>query len=343
MIAAVSGQARLDDILVEPACRLGRQQVGKNLHGGVLGVGAGRDVVRRHGKLEVAYPAQRDGTFAVLGGLGGVRLEELVGPRAVGARDDAELLLDDLDCPCGLEAAGDDEHGVVRLVVLAVEGLQPVDGHVLDVGAGTDRGVAVVVPEVGRRRDAGLQDADRVVLAALHLVTNHSHLGVEVVLGDEGIDHPVGFEVERPDQVVVVRREGLEVVGAVEPSRAIREGTAFGQFGGNVRMVGRPLEQQMLEEVGHARLAVALVARPHEVCDVHRDLLLALVREQQEAQAVGKPVLRDALDGGHLRGPGGLLGEGDEGRQAQHQGNEHGACRSDCNVRSHLSSKYQKR
>ena len=55
-----------------------------------------------------------------------------------------------------VELAGDDEHAVVGLVVLLVEGLQVFDRHALDVGAVADGGFAVVVPLVGgRHRCAG--------------------------------------------------------------------------------------------------------------------------------------------------------------------------------------------
>ena len=49
------------------------------------------------------------------------------------------------------------------------------------------------------RIDAGI------VLAHLELVADDGHLAVEVLLGDVRVDHPVGFEVERPLEVLVGR------------------------------------------------------------------------------------------------------------------------------------------
>jgi len=48
-----------------------------------------------------------------------------------------------------------------------------------------------------------LEDRGRVVLAELELVADDRHLGVEVLLRDVGVDHPVGFEVERPLEILV--------------------------------------------------------------------------------------------------------------------------------------------
>ncbi len=69
------------------------------------------------------------------------------------------------------------------------------------------------------------------------------------------------------------------------------------------------LEQHVLEQVRHAGLAVALVARADEVGDVDRDRRLGGIGEEQHAQAVGEQVFGDAFDGGDplrlARGAGG--------------------------------------
>ena len=57
-----------------------------------------------------------------------------------------------------IELAGDDEVGVVGLVVLLVEDGQVLDGHAFDVGAVTDDGLAVVVEVVGGGEDAFLEN-----------------------------------------------------------------------------------------------------------------------------------------------------------------------------------------
>ena len=69
-------------------------------------------------------------------------------------------------------------------------------------------------------------------------------------------------------------------------------------------MGGRALEDHVLEKVGHARLAVALVPRAHEDGQVDRHLGAGRIGEQEHAQAVFQAVLRDSLDRGDLLGAG---------------------------------------
>ena len=60
------------------------------------------------------------------------------------------------------------------------------------------------------------------------------------------------------------------------------------------------LEEHVLQQVRHARLAIAFVARAHQVSHVDRHLGLRSVGEKQDVQAVGQDVFGDALDGGDL-------------------------------------------
>ena len=160
----VGGQTRLDERLIEAPRGTGGQDVCHHVDGGEVLVRAGRHVIGRHRELDIADAPQGDGPLAVLGGLGGVRPEKLVRARAVRPREDTELLGDEFERPIRIEAAGDDEDRIVRLVVLPVEGLQPVDGHILDVRARADGGIPVVVPVVGGGQDPLLEYALRAVL-----------------------------------------------------------------------------------------------------------------------------------------------------------------------------------
>ena len=65
---------------------------------------------------------------------------------------------------------------------------------------------------------------------------------------------------------------------------------------GDVGVGGRSLEEHVLEQVGHAGLAVALVARADQDRQVDGDLGPRGVGEQEHAQAVVQPVLGDPLD-----------------------------------------------
>jgi hypothetical protein len=105
-----------------------------------------------------------------------------------------------------------------------------------------------------------------------------------------------------PTQIFIGRAEGLEVVGPVVPGRAVGARAVRGQLLGDVRVSGRPLEHQVLEQVRHTGLAVVLVAGTDEVGDVDRNRLLGRVGEEQHAQPVSEAVLGDSLDRGHAHG-----------------------------------------
>jgi hypothetical protein len=62
-------------------------------------------------------------------------------------------------------------------------------------------------------------------------------------------------------------------------------------------MLGRPLEDHVLQEMRHAGFAVALVPRTDEYGHVHRHLWARVIGIEQETQAVCELVLGDALDG----------------------------------------------
>ena len=139
------GLLGLDQGLVEPPRGLGIEDVAQDLHRGELGMRGGRDVIEQADQPDVADPAQRDESLAVLRRLLGVGLREL----AVGLGQRAKVFRDVFKCFLFVELAGDDEHGVVGLVEFLVEGPQVVDRHALDVGAVADGRLAVVVPLVG--------------------------------------------------------------------------------------------------------------------------------------------------------------------------------------------------
>jgi hypothetical protein len=230
-----------------------------------------------------------------------------------------------------VELAGHDQHGVVRLVVLRVEAAQRRHRHPLDVGARADHRLAVVVPEERRADEPGVEQLERLVLADLELVAHHGELGGQVLRQEERVHHAVGFHREGEFEVVAGRGQGLVVVGPIGVGRAVVVGAARLHDLPHVAVTLRALEQHVLEQVGHAALAVALVARADQVGDVDRDLVLRVVGEEQDAQAVVELVLADAFDGAELlrrrlgsRGGGGRGGGGRGGRRglAGAQGSE---------------------
>jgi len=115
------------------------------------------------------------------------------------------------------------------------------------------------------------------------------------------VDHAIRFQGKGPAQVRIRGPERLEVVGAIEGGLAIGAGAPLRQLLGNVGMAGRPLEEQVLQEVRHASLAVVLVPTAHQIGDVDGDGRFAGIREQQDPQAIGEAVLGDAFDAGEFR------------------------------------------
>ena len=89
--------------------------------------------------------------------------------------------------------------------------------------------------------------------------------------------------------------EGLEVVRAVEPGRAVESRAVLGQLLRDVRVLRRALEQHVLEQVRHAGFAVALVARAHHVRHVDRDRWLDWSGNSRTRRPL-RGVLGDALD-----------------------------------------------
>ena len=284
-------------------------------------MGCGRQVVVQADQARVADAAHHHFAFAVLHGLlrvGGLHrlgraLERTEGGHHLGQRLRR------------VDAAGHQQGGVVGAVVRAVEGLQPLDRHVFHVRAGADGGLAVVVPQVGRGRHALQQHAHRVGFARFHLVADHGHLAVEVGAAHVRVHHAVGFQRQQPVEVVFAGGEAAEVVGAVHPGAGVVADAATAHFTGDVVVVGRAFEQQVLKQVGHARFAVVLVARTHQVGEVHRDGGLGGVGEQQHAQAVFKPVFGDAFDGRDFDRALGRRGRLRAHRRGQRKGQQQGA------------------
>ena len=291
-------EARLDQPLVRAPRRAVADDQRDQLHRRIVGVRPRRRVIAEHHLRHAADAAQRDAALAVLHRVDRVQARQ----RALGLRDAAERLLDPAHHARRIELARDDQRRVVGLVVQAIERLQPADVDVLDVAARADRRLAVVVPLEHRGQRLLEQDAPGVVLAHLHLVAHHRHLGVEILARDERVDHRVGLPAEVPAQVVVVGREAGEVVGAVDPGRAVGAQPALGELGPHRAVRRRALEDQVLQQVRHAGLAVVLVARADVIGHVDRGRGLAVIGGQQDLQAVGQPVLADALDLGHRFG-----------------------------------------
>ena len=156
-----------------------------------------------------------------------------------------------------VELAGDHEVGVVRLVVLPVERLQPLDRHVLDVGPRADRALPVVVPEVRRRQHALARARPS---GSFSPVSNSLRTTVNSLsrsfLAMKELTIRSASSSSAQSQVLVGGRERLEVVRAVVPGRPVGPRAVRGELLRDVGVLRRALEHQVLEQVRHPGLAV---------------------------------------------------------------------------------------
>ena len=285
-----------DQFFVQSPAWCVAQDLGQHLRGGKVGVGTGSDVVAHINQGVAAHAAQGDDTFAVL------RRVECVGgaEHAAGLGQRCKVPRDLGQGVCDLELAGDDERGVVGLVVMLVEGLQARDVHVFNVAARPDDAFAVVVPAVHDRHQLLQQDATGLVFARLHLVAHHGHFAVEVGARNEAVDHHVGLPRQIPIQGFFLGRPAGEIVGAIKRRAAIGAQAAPGKFTPGVARGGRAFENQVFQQVRHARFAVVLMTRTHAVGHVHRGRWLGVVGHQEHLQTIGQAVFGDAFHAAQL-------------------------------------------
>ena len=112
---------------------------------------------------------------------------------------------------------------------------------------------------------AYLIPASRIVVDLPAFLAHHLALGRDILLGQDEIGHPVGFDLhdERepiPADLLVVGRivaTGDRIVLAAVPVHDVRE------FAGTERP--RALEKKVLEEVGDPGLALRFVGRSHRI------------------------------------------------------------------------------
>ena len=232
-------------------------------------------------------------------------------------RDRPEVRLDPCPNLIRLDVADDGEHGVVRCVVQPEERRDVLHGGRVEILHRSDRGV-VIGMAVGEDRAEKLLDPRAVrpvVVRPALLVLHDLALVVEVLLRErvEERAHAIGLEPER--ELELVARQGLEVVRAVEPRRAVHR-PAGGLDESDV--LGLPdvcgaLEHDVLEEVGEARLAGHFVLRADVVPDVHRDDRCEVILGDDESEAVGLALVGERHGGdrhapdctvrGPIRGP----------------------------------------
>ena len=196
-----------------------------------------------------------------------------------------------------VHVAGDGQHRVVGRVPGAEEA-----GHILQAGRVEVRHRAdgrVVVRMVGREHRGHQLLVERavgpVVVALALLVLDHFPLVVQVLLGQrvEQRGHPVRLQPQA--QVQLVRRQRLEVVGAVEERGRVVDATGALDDGHVLRLgdMPRALEHEVLEQVREAGLARHLVSGTHVVPEVDGHDRGEMLRRHDDPQAVVQPSLAE--------------------------------------------------
>ena len=241
-----------------------------------------------------------------------------------------------------IKLAGHDQHRVVAPVVAAVESLQTGNIDVFNIGLGANGGLAIAMPEVGGVVHALTERRKWIVLSHFKLVAHHRHLAVKILLRNKAVGHGVGLPAQVPVQRFLIRYEGGEIVGAVGRGRAIETQAALAELRLRIGRVRRTLENQMLQQMCHAGLAVTLMTRAHQISQVDCHAIVCHIGCQQDLESVCQTELGNAfhgLDLFHTRRQGRHFLRPDPDRKLQHQQDQHKGAPQPCcnNCQSHAS------
>ena len=287
------GQFRFDERLVQPSVGRLRDQSVQQVERRPVGVGRRRHVIRDSHRTDGLYArAARPRGSPSSGRLLGVRGIQFAGR----PRYRTEVFFDEGQRLGLFEPAGHDQHHVVGLIVFLVKGLQVFDGHALDVRAVANRRLAVIVPLECRGVDPLIEDRGRIVLAAFKFISHDGHFGEQVFTLDEAVHQTIAFHSDSEFQVFVRGGHRLKVIRAIAVGGAVEAGAVIAERFGDLRVTGRAFENQVFQQVRHARFAVAFVAAADEHGHVHGDGRARLLGKQEHARPVGELVFGDPLD-----------------------------------------------
>jgi hypothetical protein len=188
-----------------------------------------------------------------------------------------------------------------------MEGDDVLQGRGIQIGHRADRAVGIGVggagiaahgragPELLRQQMVEQVAIGHVVVALALLLLDHLALGVQVLSRHRQMSQPLGLQPQR--QLQRPGRHRLEVVRPVEAGGGIRR-PAHRLDGGQVLPRGDPAggarEHQVLEEMGEAEMAGALVGGTDPVPDVDRHRRAGHVRIDHHPHPVvegGRPQL----------------------------------------------------
>ena len=189
----------------------------------------------------------------------------------------------------GGHIAGDDQDRVARRVVLPVEGDRVVAREPRHLRHPADHRPAIGVGGVERGIHLLGQQARRFIVdAGTAFLLHHRELGRHVLVLQHQIGHAIRFELH--DQRQAVLRYALEIAGVILGGERVVVGAVAPDEARKLagRIPGRALEQEMLEKVGDAGLALRLIGRaylvPHHVGDDGR----AMVGNDDDLHAVAE-------------------------------------------------------
>ena len=250
------GQLAFNQCLVQSPGGLVTQRCGQHIQGRCIRMQGRRNVVVQQEQLCGRRSANHYAAFTVLGRIQCVGCSNgLCRPGQC-----AQLLLNAGERFFHIEFARHDEYCSVGAVVALVKGLQVADVHVFNIGLGTYRVSAIAMPKIGRAGHALAQGLKRVALTDLQLAAHHRHFTVQVFLGYKAVHHGIGLPAQIPVQRFLLRHKGSKVVGAIGGGRAVEREAALAELEFGVGRSGGALEDQVLQQMGHACFAVALVA-----------------------------------------------------------------------------------
>jgi hypothetical protein len=246
------------------------------------------------------------------------------GQRRRRARDRREVLVDPGIELARIEVAGDDEGGVVRPVVGAVEGDDVGDRRRIEVLDAADHAAAVRMAQVGPGAHL-LEEAavgrgqDPLPVLLLH----HRALGAEVGLVDAQVGEPLGLGPEQ--RLEMVRRHHRLVGGDVLAGEGVV--LAADVLGEAVELLAlhvlRALEHDVLEEMREARLAFGVVGAADVVPDLDADRRAGVALDRKQGEAVVELALA-VDDARHLQRLGRGRGGGARRARAERAGGEAG-------------------
>ena len=196
----------------------------------------------------------------------------------------------------GVHVARDHQDRVVGGVIALVERQRRVARQRLDLRAPADHRHAVRVVEVERRRHLlGKQRAGVVVGALAALLQDHLALGLDRVLRQHQVAHPVGLH--RHHRLEPVGGDALEIGGVVARGEGVVLPAVLGDDLGE-RAFGDglgALEHQVLEEMRDAGGALRLIRRADPIPHHMRHHRGAVILDHHRLHAVAE------REGGHLR------------------------------------------